>query len=335
MSGLTNFYIINLASSTRVTNPFDEIKIRMDNSVLRGNYLSLRISSAFSAEIPPLGTIVQGETPTASNDWVGASLATMERTKEFVRTRFSAFGAVLGIEPSVWFVGTSPSGAFKRISSGKFSNTIRAQVAPYGCVEILCDHATHVWVPYSGARQMIDDLYQHGEIQVSDKANIAPILRELEKNIEYAGKRKNEVTQAQRDIIVSMVEEQIDVILAAAPDANTAKRWIENAAFHVYTPCEDRCTAKSRVIELSMDDLSEWLAFNGCGSNRAEDLPLYQSLLHVGRVYSGLANIEGVLAQNGPTLPSEKLVQQIIIELIEGWVAHREEHSVICSPSCS
>ncbi len=158
---------------------------------------------------------------------------------------------------------------------------------------------------YLNARRVIDDLFTHNEMSGSDRADMENALRELEKSGGFANKRVDSITIAQKDVIQSFVSPYIDDIKSEAPDAQTARRWIECTAAALNT-------FSSNTVKNS---LSSFLGTAGLSSGCGKSESFYECLFTISKIYTNIGDLEGALEQLGESLPSNSIIQQTILDL--------------------
>ncbi len=159
---------------------------------------------------------------------------------------------------------------------------------------------------YVNARRVIDDLFAHNEMSAVDRADMENALHELEKSAQFASKRAESITVAQKEVIQSVVSPYVDDIKSEAPDSETAKSWIRCAGAALST-----CGPTSAKINLSS------FLWTACRSGNGKSEDFYESLFAISKIYSNMGDLEGAFEQLGETLPSKALVQQTILDLFD------------------
>lgn len=158
---------------------------------------------------------------------------------------------------------------------------------------------------YVDARKVIDHLFGENKLSASERSNIEPILRELEKSARFASLRTEDISTAQKEVIQSFISPYIESIMSESPDAKTAKMWICAAANALKI-----CVNKDSVKE----HLSSFL-FTACQSGRGKSVDFYESLFAVSRIYASMGELESVLEQSGESIPKASIIQEIILNL--------------------
>ena len=184
---------------------------------------------------------------------------------------------------------------------------------PSFCNEVLTGRAStgdiapsHIRVSnYIDARRVIDDLFTHNEMSAEDRADMENALRELEKSAQFANKRVDSISIAQREVIQSIVSPYIDDIKSEASDSQTAKAWVKCAG-----------NALSIVGPRAKNNLSSFL-WTACKSGHGKNEDFYESLFAISKIYSSMGDLEGALDQLGDGIPSKALVQQAILDLFD------------------
>lgn len=158
---------------------------------------------------------------------------------------------------------------------------------------------------YIDARRVINDLFAHNEMSAGDRADMENALRELEKSAQFAIKRAESMTVAQKDVIESVVSPYVDDIKSEAPDSETAKKWIQ------YTANALKICGPSVKTKLAS------FLWTACKSGHKKSEGFYESLFAISKFYCSMGSLEGALEQLGEKLPSEALVQQAILDLFD------------------
>jgi hypothetical protein len=169
----------------------------------------------------------------------------------------------------------------------------------------------HVWIAsyvnvgdYKKARAVIDYLFRNRKISALDRSVIEDPLRELEKSGQLASEQKEEITVAQKDCMLTMIEPYVEEIKKEKPNKDTATQWIQIAAYAWKTA--------GRVV--TPKNLPCFLHTASCDSGLHKSDLFYESLLALAKIYCSMADLESTLKQLGPTLPSAAIIQKIILD---------------------
>jgi hypothetical protein len=179
-------------------------------------------------------------------------------------------------------------------------------------------HPKHIEVPkYTDVRSVIEHLFTHHEIDASAKADLEPVLRELEKSAHIAASRKETISKAQKEIVESMVILHVDDIKSEAPDSETAKAWIRHVSKIL------SIGPGGAPLPIARESLYSALS-NKFNLERKSDT-FYDALFAVVRVYANMAELEGALQQSGSDLPSVTLIRETIEALFDNATPVVEE----------
>lgn len=158
---------------------------------------------------------------------------------------------------------------------------------------------------YLHARRVIDDLFAHNEMSATNRSEIEGALRELERSGEYASKGSNEISVAQKDILINMVEDYVETIKSAAPNNETAKSWL-------------RCAARAlSICGPSVKNNMKSSLWTACKSGHDKDADFYEDLFALARIYSLMGDLERAFEQMGSSLPSKEIVRQTICDVFD------------------
>lgn len=177
---------------------------------------------------------------------------------------------------------------------------------------------------YTDARGIIDNLFRYREMTAAQRADIEIALRELEKCGEYASRRKEQISVAQKDLIQSMISPYIENIKAEISDEVIIKCFLDITSSFLVTMSE-KTPKEIRAFLPSILAGKFGLTWGG-GSfslipeaeiKREKSSDFYDSLIFISRFYISMGNLEDAIEQLGEGLPSEAIIQQTILEAIK------------------
>jgi hypothetical protein len=155
------------------------------------------------------------------------------------------------------------------------------------------------------ARVAIDILFKNKEMTDEDRRKISVPLKELEKSADYAERRKNDISLAQKELLQSMVLPYISEIEKVTKDFETIKKWIEFVA-------KTWCDHAPEFIQLLFE--YDFYGTLGTKNQAKQELIFYESLLAVAKIYNSMGDLESALIQSGKDLPTEEIIQKTVLE---------------------
>ena len=166
-----------------------------------------------------------------------------------------------------------------------------------------------ILTPPVSIRDSLDSLTRKGFLHREDRYCIESSLLKIEKAIEFTSLLSSEISTAQKDIIVAMIDPYMEDINREMDDVEELKTWIRKLGF------------TERILADSLNPLKPRTARNLLrtwkreSSGKSDDF--FESLLSIVKIYNGTANLETALLQNGTSLPSEETIMCIIEEKFE------------------
>lgn len=158
---------------------------------------------------------------------------------------------------------------------------------------------------YVDARKVIDDLFAHNEMSAGVRSEIEEALRELEKSAQFASNRAESISIAQKEVILDLISPYVDHIKSKAPNNIMAKSWI--------------CAVANALITFgpSIRTNLPWVLWSACKSGHKKNNDFYESLFALAKIYSSMGDLESPLKQLGESLPSQVLIQKMILDLFD------------------
>lgn len=159
-------------------------------------------------------------------------------------------------------------------------------------------------IPPVNIRTSFDSLTEKGFFSSDDRYNLESHLRKIEKSIEFSSVISSEISLAQKDIILGMIEPYIEDLKKEVDDNEDLCKYI------VKLGSSARMIADPLTISLTKTLFWTWQYKDV----RRKSDDFFECLLSVIKIYNGTSNLETALLQNGPSLPSKETIMSIIKE---------------------
>lgn len=213
-----------------------------------------------------------------------------------------------------YFARFQPLGAeLKFLSLPSFAREVFEGLAHKG------DRIPFISIPAEKARDLFESLFQNGDMSSTNRADIENGLRELESSLRRANGVRDEITQAQKDLIQSFVQPFIEVAKEVELDRGKLLLLITTAAYQMgpsrlsYDGYEGRMRMHTCCPEEYRELMKSSLyPYGDIRRNRSKDF--FDAVFNIARVYAGLGNLESALEQTGSTVPSLQVIQRTIVE---------------------
>ena len=152
------------------------------------------------------------------------------------------------------------------------------------------------------ARALIDRIFEDGGMSNTNRADVEPMLLELEKSVQFSTGLKEHISRAQKDVIQAFVEPYIEAFKPSVASRETVNGWLQviAKAFH--------SCSNERFVKNIAKSLISTESFN----NKAD---VVESLIAIARVYATMAGLEGILERLGDGVPKPELIKEAILEL--------------------
>lgn len=155
--------------------------------------------------------------------------------------------------------------------------------------------------PPVSIRASLNSLRNKGFLSENDRYYIEPHLTKLEKAADFASHISSEISTAQKDIILAMIEPYMEDLKREMDSSDELERWIMKFG------------GVERIVSGPLDlSLVKAVSFTTEFIEKSDDF--FESLLPVVKVYNGTSNLETALLQNGVSLPSKEMIMSIIKE---------------------
>jgi hypothetical protein len=182
---------------------------------------------------------------------------------------------------------------------------------------------------YNNIRPVIQILVEDELLIPSYYESISASLKEIDRCIEFASHQQDKMEKAQSKVLKSVISPYLEEIITELPDVATAKYCLERASLHV-TFYGSRNSPTAQSLKYSMEFIDEKDSADHpeleASIKRYSDA-FYDSLLSLARIWSCMADMESTfqrLAEDGKTIPSQKLIQDFIVDKIEKEFSKKE-----------
>ena len=181
-----------------------------------------------------------------------------------------------------------------------FHDLVRSGVYPPNTIA----PADIILTPPVSIRDSLDSLTRKGFLHREDRCSVETALLKIERALKFSSLLSSEISTAQKDIIVAMIQPYMGDITREMDNKEQLKTgirrlgWVERAITDPLNPRTAKMLTQNREF-----------------SGKSNDF--FESLLPIVKVYNGTANLETALLQNGTSLPSEETIMRIIEETFE------------------
>lgn len=173
-------------------------------------------------------------------------------------------------------------------------------------------------------REMIQFLSDKGFISVDDRASLNPFITNIEKQLEFAKQLTEQVTQAQKDIIVAMCTPYIEAILEDCENkAVDESALIGKATWTKIDPSMKPLNKRDVALCVIFQAMQSGVAtlfleeFEGLKENCSESAQALE------KIFNGCGDLESAFRQNGTGVPLLVKQRAVICSLCEEKLTER------------